>query len=178
MPATPELLTTDRLTLTRFPRFPPGPDFDFVDRLWDDPDVAATLGGMRPTAERFIRAARLAGHWDEFGFGIWIMRTNTGPIGYCGLAHTDISGPGGVELLYAQLPAAWGNGYVTEAARAILDVAFDPVAGLGLGEVVAFTLPTNTASRSVMDRTGFVYAGDVEHAGLPHVLYRCAAART
>ena len=23
-----------------------------------------------------------------------------------------------------------------------------------------------------MERTGFTYAGDVEHAGLPHVLYR------
>lgn len=61
---------------------------------------------------------------------------------------------------------------MTEAAQAILDVAPDPGAGLGLDEVVAFTLPTNLASRAVMERTGFTFAGDVEHAGLAHVLYR------
>ena len=38
------------------------------------------------------------------------------------------------------------------------------------------TLPSNTASRAVLERSGFVYAGVVEHAGLSHVLYRCVEA--
>ena len=50
-------------------------------------------------------------------------------------------------------------------------VAFDD---LGLGEIVAFTLPTNVASRRVMDKSGFTFERKIEHAGLPHVLYRRA----
>jgi len=37
---------------------------------------------------------------------------------------------------------------------------------------VAFTLPTNVASRRVMDNAGFQYERDVVHADLPQVLYR------
>ena len=51
-------------------------------------------------------------------------------------------------------------------------VAFDD---LGLGEIVAFTLPTNIASRRVMEKSGFAYEREIVHAGLPHVLYRQAA---
>lgn len=39
-------------------------------------------------------------------------------------------------------------------------------------ELVAFTLPHNAASRRVMEKAGFAYERDTEHAGLPHVLYR------
>jgi [ribosomal protein S5]-alanine N-acetyltransferase len=164
----PDRLRTDRLELVRLSP----DDRDFLVRLWDDPDVAATLGGPKPPAELDARVARLVGHWTDSGYGAWIMHTATEPIGYCGLAPTTVGGPGGVELLYAQLPTAWGHGYVTEAARAVVDVAFDPFAGLGLDEVVAFTLPSNRASRAVMERSGFTFAGDVVHADLPHVLYR------
>jgi len=168
VPAAPEALTTDRLELSRLTAH----DRDFLARLWADPAVAATLGGLVSPDVLDARFHRLVGHWTDHGYGTWIMHTATGPIGYCGLAPTDVGGPGGVELLYAQVPAARGHGYVTEAAQAILDVALDPGAGLGLDEVVAFTLPTNLPSRAVMERTGFTFAGDVEHAGLPHVLYR------
>jgi RimJ/RimL family protein N-acetyltransferase len=37
---------------------------------------------------------------------------------------------------------------------------------------VAVTLTTNTASRRVMEKLGMNYERDIEHAGLPHVLYR------
>ena len=168
MSPAPAALTTDRLELTRLTP----DDRDFLVGLWDDPAVAATLGGIKTPDVNDARVEQLVGDWDEHGYGVWIMRTTDRSVGYCGLAPTDVGGPDGVELLYAQLPEVWGNGYVTEAARAVLDVAFDPVDGLGLGEVVAFTLPTNLASRAVMERSGFRFAGDVEHAGLPHVLYR------
>ncbi len=34
------------------------------------------------------------------------------------------------------------------------------------------TLPDNLASRRVMGKAGFAYEREIEHAGLPHVLYR------
>ena len=44
--------------------------------------------------------------------------------------------------------------------------------GLGLAELVSFTLTTNTASQTVMAKLGFVRDREVDHAGVPHVLFR------
>jgi hypothetical protein len=52
---------------------------------------------------------------------------------------------------------------------ASLDLAFGP---LGLGSVVAYTLPHNIASRRVMEKLGLGYEREVVYADLPHVLYR------
>lgn len=50
----------------------------------------------------------------------------------------------------------WGNGYCTEAARALLDVAFGP---LGLNRVHATHLTRNPASGRVMQKIGMVHEG-------------------
>ncbi len=70
-------------------------------------------------------------------------------------------------------PDVWGRGYATEVARGAIAFA---VSSLGLAErdIAAVTLPDNTRSRAVMERLGMTYAGEVEHAGLPHVLYLLA----
>jgi RimJ/RimL family protein N-acetyltransferase len=73
-----------------------------------------------------------------------------------------------VDLGWRLRPDAWGNGYATESARGAIGYAFGP---LGLDELAATTLPHNARSRAVMERLGMTFAGDVVHAGLPHVLY-------
>jgi RimJ/RimL family protein N-acetyltransferase len=57
-------------------------------------------------------------------------------------------------------------------ARCVLAVAFG---ALGLAEVVGYTLPGNRRSRGVLEATGFSLAGELVHAGLPHLLYRLPA---
>lgn len=57
-----------------------------------------------------------------------------------------------MELGYSLHPAAWGQGYATELARACLDWADEE---LDVQEVWAFVHPDNTASRRVLDRAGF-----------------------
>jgi L-amino acid N-acyltransferase YncA len=42
----------------------------------------------------------------------------------------------------------------------------------GIEEVVALIQPTNLASRAVAAKLGFREAGKIEHAGLPHTIYR------
>ena len=66
-------------------------------------------------------------------------------------------------------PDRRGEGLATELARAAIAVGFGP---LGRETLVALTLPDNRASRRVMEKAGLGYERDVEHAGLPHVLYR------
>ncbi|HVF04117.1 MAG TPA: GNAT family N-acetyltransferase [Frankiaceae bacterium] len=73
-----------------------------------------------------------------------------------------------VDLGWRLHPDHWGNGYATEAARGAIAYGFGT---LGLDEIAATTLPGNARSRAVMERLGMTYAGDVIHAGLPHVLY-------
>jgi RimJ/RimL family protein N-acetyltransferase len=73
-----------------------------------------------------------------------------------------------VDLGWRLHPDVWGRGYATESACGAVAYAFDD---LGLDEVAAATLPDNVRSRAVMTRLGMTYAGEVVHAGLPHVLY-------
>ncbi len=150
-------------------------DLERFRGIWQDPEVGATLGGIRTDEQVRTAVARIAAHWDREGWGVWwFSRRDDGTdVGYGGLAPTAVGGPGSVEVLYAVLPAAWGQGLATEMAEAAVNAA---VSGLGLGDrLVCFTLTSNLASQRVMEKVGFVRDGDVEHAGLPHVLYRLPA---
>lgn len=73
---------------------------------------------------------------------------------------------------------AWGHGYATEAAEALIQRGFDKFA---CDEIVAFTAQANLRSQRVMQRLGMSYdpADDFDHPrieeGNPlrrHVLYR------
>jgi [ribosomal protein S5]-alanine N-acetyltransferase len=79
-----------------------------------------------------------------------------------------------VELAYALVAEYWNRGPAPEMARAVTDLAFER---LGLTNVVCFTLPTNLASRRVMEKVGFAFERNLVHAGLPLVLC-CAIAAT
>ena len=147
-------------------------DLDDLVRMHTDAGVMATLGGRVWTAaDTAAFLDRLDRHWDRHGYGVWILRErDTGSfVGRAGLRRLAIDGFDEVELLYACMPTHWGRGYTTEAADAIVRVAFDR---LVLRDLVAFTLPTNAASRRVMEKAGFRYERDFIHAGLGHVLYR------
>jgi RimJ/RimL family protein N-acetyltransferase len=76
-----------------------------------------------------------------------------------------------VEAAWAVIPERWGQGLATELAHAAIEVAFDE---LELLAVMAVTLPHNVASRRVIQKAGFAFERDIEHGGLPHVLYRLA----
>jgi [ribosomal protein S5]-alanine N-acetyltransferase len=145
-----------------------------VIRLVTDPRVAAWIEpDGRPAAkhevdEWLIRKDR---HWEQHGFGQWFLRDRTSGemAGRGGLQHTHVGGRDEVEVGYAIVPERWGQGLATEMTQAALEVAFG---ALGLDDVVAFTLPTNVASRRVIEKSGFAFERDIEHEGLPHVLYR------
>ena len=171
MSARLEHLRTPRLCLER-----PAPgDLADLSRLHADPRVMATLGGVRSEAETAELLQDLCAHWERHGFGPWVLRAPEDGrlLGRGGLRRVAVGGRDEVELLYALAADAWGRGLASELARESVRVAF---AELALPDLVAFTRPTHTRSRAVMERAGFGYERDVLHAGEPHVLYRLRAA--
>lgn len=104
-------------------------------------------------------------------------------LGFAGLAVPafEASFTPCVEIGWRLERAAWGYGYATEAATAVLDHGFGD---LGLDEVVSFTAVDNERSRAVMGRLGMRHdpAEDFDHPGLPlghplrrHLLCRLTA---
>ena len=114
--------------------------------------------------------AKFIDHWQRWGFGLWTVLLPDGEIvGHAGAQHSTVAGRREVELGWFIHPDHWRQGYATEMAREAVRVAFDV---LELEDVVAFTVDRNAASRAVMEKLGMRYERDIEHAGLPHVLYR------
>jgi [ribosomal protein S5]-alanine N-acetyltransferase len=143
-------------------------------RLLLDPRVSTTLWPSRgsPTeAEILDGLAAKVEHWERHGFGMWLLRDRqTGEmVGRGGLQYTYTAGMNDVEAGWAVVPERWGQGLATELAQASVEVGFEQ---LDLLEIIAFALPTNIASRRVMEKAGFQFERNIVHAGLPHVLYR------
>ena len=146
-------------------------DEEFVVAMFADPRVTATLGGPRDRAQARGALARWDAHWDACGFGPWILddRKTGEPVGWLLLHTTETGGPDSVELGWSIAPDRWREGLASEAGAEGTRVAFTE---LELDELVTFTLVDNVASRGVMDKLGFRFDCTVEHANLPHVLYR------
>ena len=92
--------------------------------------------------------------WAKDGFGPWAVcdRESGVLLGQCGLRWLDDFK--GVEALWTIHPSRWGRGYASEAAAEALRFGFEQA---GLKEIFAITLPTNLASRKVMEKIGMGY---------------------
>jgi RimJ/RimL family protein N-acetyltransferase len=153
------------------------------ERYWDlrrlhgDPLVMKTLsasGEPHPEQTSKDSIVRALAHWQAHGFGTWFFerKSDAAFVGYCGLRHYLVDGLAETELLYAVASAHWRKGYGTEMARRVVAYGLD---GLGLKNLVAFTLAGNEGSRRIMELCGLRYEKNITHAGLPHVLYRLRA---
>ena len=130
-----------------------------------------TLGGVRSTEETTRFLAEKISHWQTYGFGYWMFRHKlTGDfVGRAGLQHIHISGRDEVEIGYTVRRAYWGQGFATEMANAMIDVAFNQ---LTLPTLACFTLTANEPSQRVMRKVGFSFERKIRHAGQPQGLYR------
>jgi RimJ/RimL family protein N-acetyltransferase len=168
------VIETDRLLLEPLEEFRLE---DFV-RLTADPETMryASAGGpfTRERAERNF-AASLA-RIREHGFGKrWAVEKETGvglgftDMKYFGDSCEDVS-PDEVEIGWMLKPSAWGQGFGTEAGRAVRDEAFHR---LELDSIVAVHHPANAASGRIMEKLGMAFERDVvARDGWPYRLYR------
>jgi len=146
-------------------------DLDDLVALFTNPRVGETLGGVRSPERTRATLERWQGWWSKGSPGPLIFRfSETNQFfGIAGLAPADHVKGGAHELIYALEPDFWGQGLATRASKLVLaKLGSAP----GVDEIIAFTLPTNRASRRVLEKVGFVYEGPLEHAGDRHVLYR------
>jgi RimJ/RimL family protein N-acetyltransferase len=136
-----------------------------------DPRVGAMLGGPATPADVDAHIATMEAHWREHGFGwyAWHDRETGALVARGGPKRAHVAGRDEVEIGWTVAPARWKQGLATELGAASIAHAFGP---LGLADVVSFTLPSNVASRRVMEKLGFVYECDTDYRGWPHVLYR------
>ncbi len=146
-------LETERLTLRRMT----GADVDHLVSLDSDPAVMRYLNGGLPTPRDVIQQEilpRFLSYYERFpGFGVWaaIERSSGGFLGWFSLRPHEGASPGEVELGYRLRRSAWGRGYATEGARALIRKGF---VELGIQRVVATTYQDNLASRRVMEKLG------------------------
>lgn len=149
-------LATPRLLLRRFT----AADTDDLVDLHNDPQVMRFIdGGGRtsrsditdvflPTAlERYGRTPE-RGHWAA------VERATGRFLGWFELVSHEPDNPAEAELGYRLRASAWGCGYATEGARALVRKAFDE---LGVERVYAQTMAVNVASRRVMAKAGLVH---------------------
>ena len=106
--------------------------------------------------------------YAERGFCRWkLLEKFSGAfIGFCGAAMwRDRPHP---EIGWWLARAWWGRGLATEAAREALRDAFERV---GLERVISVAMPTNLASRRVMEKLGLEFQREFENEGQVLVEY-------
>ena len=134
-------------------------DIEALYRLDRDPGVMRYIGdGSIGTREGAAAAvARAIRYYALYpGLGKWRAeeRTTGRFIGWFSLNYVPKTVD--VEVGYRLLPPAWGQGFATEGARALLRHGFDT---LGLYRIIGLTHPDNGASQRVLQKAGLRDAG-------------------
>jgi RimJ/RimL family protein N-acetyltransferase len=143
------VLETERLVL-RAPRLE---DAKAIARLANDRRIAENTTRI-PHPYRIADAEAFIGQVNAGDGELALLITRDGePIGACGLAQLEGPAP---DLGYWLGAPYWGNGYATEAARALIDHAFT---ALGCLVLQAGARVTNPASRRVLEKCGFQWTG-------------------
>jgi RimJ/RimL family protein N-acetyltransferase len=146
-------LETERLVLRRFTEG----DVEHLVALDGDPDVMRYVTGGVSTPRDVIRDDFLPAflrYYERFaGYGFWAA-IEKGSGDFLGWFHFRPVAGGAAdeaELGYRLRKSAWGKGYGTEGARALIRKGFTE---FGVRRVVASTMAVNLASRRVMEKAG------------------------
>lgn len=121
-------------------------DLEYLVVLHGDPEVMAFITGAGETRDAVARESLP----DLLSRRTWLLFERAAFLGWASLRLED----GEAELGYRLHRSAWGHGYASEAARALVNMGFGE---LGLTRVWGQTMAVNLASRRVMEKAGLGY---------------------
>jgi RimJ/RimL family protein N-acetyltransferase len=147
--ASPCVLETERLTLRR----PTLADVKAVAGLANDRRIAENTRRLphpycQDHAIEFVR-----GTADDNRGTVFLIESNFAPIGVVGV---DWQQPDAPELGYWLGVEHWGQGFGTEAARAVIDFTFEE---FDIEQLLAGARVTNPSSRNILEKCGFQWSG-------------------
>ena len=163
------VLSTERLVL----RPVTADDHAALLAHWTQPDVRRFLidGAALSATEVAETIEESVRDFAAHGYGIWLIELGSVP-GLAGTAGLRPLEDSGLEIFYSLAPGAWGRGYATEAARAVVEYGLGP---LGLPEVLAEVDEGNTGSVAVVKRLGMTRYTVVPGVLGPMTRYRTTA---
>jgi ribosomal-protein-alanine N-acetyltransferase len=159
-------LRTRRLGLRRFTP----DDLDWLTNLYRDPEVMRYLGGPQDrTMVVNLLSVRILQYYDQHpGFGNWMtIDLATGQaVGFHLLNH--IQGESLMQVGFVLSKDAWGKGFGTEMAAALLRYGF---VERGLPRIHGMADLDNRASQRVLEKIGLHRRGE---RAFPHPAYASA----
>jgi [ribosomal protein S5]-alanine N-acetyltransferase len=160
-------IETERLLL----REPTSADLDaWVASIWADPGVMRYM--PRSTDAPEVRAQGTLDFFtrirEQYQVGAWMVTKKADGqfMGHSMLAYREAFGE--PELGYALGKAFWGQGYATEAARAVVHYGIEQA---NLARIFAVVFPENQPSWRILQQLGFLYEKEVTHYNLPLAYY-------
>lgn len=153
----PVILTTARLELSP----PTEADIDAITAACQDPAIARYIPIPSPYARRDAEefVTKVAQWWESGTDPVWAIRAGGAFCGVVGLHR--ISGGSG-EIGYWLAPEARGLGYLTEAARAVIDFGFGEP--LSLSRIEWRAVVGNVSSARAARALGFRFEGVLRQA--------------
>lgn len=157
-------------------------DLISFQKLNADPRVMEHFPSPLSKEESDALAGKIMRELEKKSYGLWAVETLKDHhfIGFVGLHYQDFPAPFTpcIEIGWRLSFDAWGKGYAFEAAKKVIEYAFET---LQLKELVSFTAASNDRSIRLMERLGMTHdpKDDFEHPKIPqghplrnHVLYR------
>ncbi|MBK5308090.1 MAG: GNAT family N-acetyltransferase [Frankiaceae bacterium] len=140
-----------------------------------DPVVMEHFPAPMTRVESDAFVDRIEAHFEQHGYGLWVLADDTGFLGFTGLnwASFEADFNPSLEVGWRLARTAWGKGYATEAAIEAVRRGFEHV-----DRITSFTAVSNERSWRVMQRIGLRHELDFDHPRVPeghpvrpHVLY-------
>ena len=123
---------------------------EYIQKMYGEPSYK-TLDAVKKLLGKYI------GSYDKKYYFRWavIEKASGECIGQIAYFLVDTSGHFG-EIEYCIGTAFQGKGYATEAAKAVIRYGFEKI---GFHKVQICVRPSNTPSKKVIEKCGFVYEG-------------------
>jgi len=143
------VLETERLTLRR----PTLADVKVITRLANDRRIAENTRRL-PHPYSHDHAVQVVNAQADAGSeSVFLIERDYQPIGMVGITWCPSDPP---ELGYWIGADYWGQGFATEAARAMIDLGFEES---NVEHLAASARVANPASRNVLEKCGFQWSG-------------------